>query len=575
MVFHNLRNIFLCNLTIPVSINPINDQPFHLVTHLPQMTVVEGENRTITRNDLLTEDADTPPEEIIYEVMSGPTLGVLKKITNDGQPEDLLAFSNQFTQSDINNDRIIYVHFGMPQSTTFCFTVSDGQSNPAYEIFTIKIVAISLQPSAMQMPVKVQQGATTAPMKLDQIGVTTNVHVERLSYNITNSPLYGILVFKHQPTLRFTQQQLETSQISYMQTDLNRSNDTFQVSAYVPGTNYAAQVDVVMEVEPVIQINNIVMKEADPAGGKIKLITALDNDNPLSLKLNKFNPKFVITRMPSTGQIRKIIRSTGLTTDGQNDRSTNIFSYKELRSGVVYFVPHESVEETEADNDSFDYQLLIKTVQPAQATVSIEYRSRVEETETVHLGNAGLSINYLAIGCAIFIVLICLLIVLLILKIRKLRKHKADISKDQPPALPCPPDLTSVSPQHHLHHHHSHHYASSEADSVPPTGNSTPLPGFSNIPHCKIIPVESYKHEFPDYDPDEEETDDQCDPQQMMLPQRYNPYHLEHDAWSSSCDMANDFAGYASVPQSISGSVSSPPSAPPTNPLLRRNQYWV
>lgn len=539
------------------------------------MTVVEGENRTITRNDLLTEDADTPPEEIIYDVMSGPTLGVLRKITNDGRPEDLLAFSNQFTQADINNDRIIYVHFGMPQSTTFCFTVSDGQSNPAYEIFTIKIDSIHLQPSALQAPVKVQQGATTAPMRLDHIGVSTNVHMERLSYNVTNSPLFGIIVYKHQPTLRFTQQQLETSQISYMQTDLNRSNDSFQVSAYVPGTNYVAQVDVVMEVEPVIQINDIVMKEAESSGGKIKLITSLDNDNPLSLKLNKFNPKFVITRMPSTGQIRKIIRSTGLTTDGQSDRSTNIFSYKELRSGVVYFVPHESVEETEADHDSFDYQLLIKTVQPAQATVSIEYRSRVEETETVHLGSAGLSINYLAIGCAIFIVLICLLIVLLILKIRKLRKHKADISKDQPPALPCPPDLTSVSPQHHLHHHHGHHYASSEADSVPATGNSTPLPGFSNIPHCKIIPVESYKHEYPDYDPDEEETDDQCDPQQMMLPQRYNPYHMEHDAWSSSCDMANDFAGYASVPQSISGSVSSPPSAPPTNPLLRRNQYWV
>jgi len=539
------------------------------------MTVVEGENRTITRNDLLTEDADTPPEEIIYDVMSGPTLGVLRKITNDGRPEDLLAFSNQFTQADINNDRIIYVHFGMPQSTTFCFTVSDGQSNPAYEIFTIKIDSIHLQPSALQAPVKVQQGATTAPMRLDHIGVSTNVHMERLSYNVTNSPLFGIIVYKHQPTLRFTQQQLETSQISYMQTDLNRSNDSFQVSAYVPGTNYVAQVDVVMEVEPVIQINDIVMKEAESSGGKIKLITSLDNDNPLSLKLNKFNPKFVITRMPSTGQIRKIIRSTGLTTDGQSDRSTNIFSYKELRSGVVYFVPHESVEETEADHDSFDYQLLIKTVQPAQATVSIEYRSRVEETETVHLGSAGLSINYLAIGCAIFILLICLLIVLLILKIRKLRKHKADISKDQPPALPCPPDLTSVSPQHHLHHHHGHHYASSEADSVPATGNSTPLPGFSNIPHCKIIPVESYKHEYPDYDPDEEETDDQCDPQQMMLPQRYNPYHMEHDAWSSSCDMANDFAGYASVPQSISGSVSSPPSAPPTNPLLRRNQYWV
>ncbi|XP_030384249.1 chondroitin sulfate proteoglycan 4 [Scaptodrosophila lebanonensis] len=581
-VYLTQGNIFLCNLTIPVSIQPINDQPFQLITHLPKMTVVEGENRTITRNVLLTEDKDTPPEEIIYDVMSGPTLGVLKKLNNDGHAEELLAFSNQFTQADINNDRIVYVHFGMPQSTTFCFTVSDGQFNPAYEVFTIKVAPISLLPASEQQSVSVQQGATSAPMKVEHIGLSTNVQTERLSYNITNSPLYGIIVYKHQPTLRFTQQQLETSQISYMQTDLNRSNDTFQVSAYVPGTNYAAQVDVVIAVEPVIKINDVALRDAESstsaAGGKVRLSTSLVNDNALSLKLNRFNPKFVITRMPATGQIRKIIRSTGLTNEPQNERSTNIFSYKELRSGVVYFVPNKAIDDTEADTDSFDYQLLIKTVQPAQATVNIEYRTHADEAETVHLGSTNISINYLAVGCALFIVIICILIVLLILKLRKLRKHKANISKDQPPALPCPPDLTSVSPQHNHHHHHNHHsnhYASSEADSVPATGNSTPLPGFSNIPHCKIIPVESYKHEFPDYDPDEDETDDQCDPQQIMLPHRYNPYQLEHDAWSSSCDMPNDFMGYASVPQSISGSVSSPPSAPPTNPLLRRNQYWV
>ncbi|KAH8391792.1 hypothetical protein KR215_003669, partial [Drosophila sulfurigaster] len=585
-VYLTQGNIFLCNLTIPVSINPINDQPFQLKTHLPQMTVVEGENRTITRDALLTEDKDTPPEEIIYDVMSGPTLGVLKKLNSNGQPEDLLVFSNQFTQADINNDRIIYVHFGQPQSTTFCFTVTDGQFNPAYEIFTIKVAPISLLPASTQTPVMLQQGTDRSAMRLEHIGVDTNVKLDRLAYNISNSPLYGILLYKNQPTLRFNQQMLETAQITYMLTEPLRSNDTFQISAYVPGTNYVAQVDVLVVVEPVIKINDIAMREVEStstaAGSKMKLSSSLVNDNPLSLKLNKFNPKFVITRMPATGQLRKIIRSSSNTLagaaggDAQNDRSTNIFSYKELRSGVVYFVPHESVDETPAESDSFDYQLIIKTVQPAQGTVHIEYRSQVQETETVHLGNAQISINYLAVGCALFILLICLLIVLLLLKMRGLRKRKADISKDQPPALPCPPDLTSVSPQH-LHHHHHHNYASSEADSVPATGNSTPLPGFSNIPHCKIIPVESYKHEYPDYDPDEDETDDQCDPQQMMLPQRYNPYHVDHDAWSSSCDMANDFAGYASVPQSISisGSVSSPPSAPPTNPLLRRNQYWV
>ncbi|XP_037957979.1 chondroitin sulfate proteoglycan 4 [Teleopsis dalmanni] len=570
-VYLTQGNIFLCNLTIPVSINPINDQPFVLMTHLPQMTVVQGENRTITRNVLLTEDKDTPPEEIVYDVTCGPTLGVLKKISNDGQADDLLAYSNRFTQADINNDRIVYMHFGTPQSTTFCFTVSDGKFNAAYEVFTIKITPISLLPADIQIPVGVQQGASTAIMKLEHIGLRTNVQYQRLSYNITNSPLYGIIVLRHQPTLRFTQNQLESSQISYMQTDLNRSNDTFQVSAYVPGTSYAATVDIVVVVEPVIQISDISMYNM--VTGKVRLMSLLASDNSLSLKLNKFNPKFIITRMPTTGQIRKIIRSTGIAAEAQNERSTSTFSYKELRSGVVYFVPNLAVENTIEDNDSFDYQLIIKTVQPAQATVNIEYRTPNEDSSTISITTSNFSLNYVAIGCALIIMFICVLFVMLLFKLRFLKRHKADISKDQPPTLPCPPDLTSVSPQHH-HHHHHHHYASSEADSVPATGASTPLPGFSNIPQCKIIPVESYKLDFPDYDPDEDETDDQCDPQQMMLPQRYNPYHMENDTWSSSCDMANDFGGYSTVPQS-SAPTATPPSAPPSNPLLRRNQYWV
>ncbi|XP_005179735.2 chondroitin sulfate proteoglycan 4 [Musca domestica] len=580
-VYLEQGHIFLCNLTVPVSINPINDQPFNLITHQPHMTVVEGENRTITRNILLTEDKDTPPEDIVYDIMSGPTLGVLKKISKEGVAEELLAYSNQFTQADINNDRIVYIHFGTPQSTTFCFTVSDGKFHPAYEVFTIKIAPIAIMPTATQYPVTVQQGSTTAVMKMENIGIKTNAQVQRLSYNITNSPLYGIIVLKHQPTLRFNHQLLEMGQINYMQTDLNRSNDTFQVSAYVPGTNYVATADVLVQVEPVIKITDIPMQGVQ-AGEKIRLMSLLVPDNPLSLKLNKFNPKFLITRLPTTGQIRKIIRSSGLSSDAQNERPTSSFSFKELRSGVVYFIPHESAANTRADNDSFDYQLHIKTVQPAQASVKIIYRKAADETATdVTKASTGFSLNYVAIICAVLILLMLVLIIMLVLKFRYLKKHKANISKDQPPSLPCPPDLTSVSPQHHHHHphhsHHPHHYASSEADSVPVTGNSTPLPGFSNIPHCKIIPVESYKHDFPDYDPDEDETDDQCDPQQMMLPQRYNPYQLENDTWSSSCDMANDFAGYSSVPQSSgqAASASTPPSAPPSNPLLRRNQYWV
>ncbi|KAL9926209.1 chondroitin sulfate proteoglycan 4 [Glossina fuscipes] len=569
-VYLEQGNIFLCNLTIPVSINPVNDQPLQVVTQMPQMTVVEGENRTITRNLLLTEDIDTSPEEIIYDVIRGPSLGILKKLLKDGKAEDLLAYSNQFSQADINNDRLVYVHFGTPQPTNFYFTVTDGKFNTPYQAFAITVVPISLLSADKQIAVSVQQGSTTAVMRPDHIGLRTNVQTERLSYNITNSPLHGIIVLKHQPTLKFNQQLLETGQINYMQTDLNRSNDTFQVSAYVPCTNYAATVDVLVQVEPVIKIQDISMMGV-PKGEKIRLMSLLVPDNPLSLKLNKFNPKFLITRTPSTGQIRKIIRSTGLTVDNQQERTTTTFSYKELRSGVVYFIPNKSTQNIEQDIDQFDYQLHIKTVQPAQATVNIIYRRSNDHLESVTVASADFSLNYIAIVCAVIVVLMLILIVMLILKFRYLKRHKANISKDQPPALPCPPDLTSISPQHHL----NHHYANSEADSVPVTGNSTPLSGFSNIPHCKIIPVESYKHEYPDYDPDDDENDDHCDPQQMMLPRRYNPYQLENDNWSSSCETNTDFAGYVSVPQSSSTQPTTSPSAPISNPLLRRNQYWV
>lgn len=96
--------------------------------------------------------------------------------------------------------------------------------------------------------------------------------------------------------------------------------------------------------------------------------------------------------------------------------------------------------------------------------------------------------------------------------------------------------------------------------------------------------MESYKPDYFDYDPDENDVGngDQCDVQEMMLPQQYNSFQLDNDLWSSSCDMLHDFptfgnGGYASLPQSCLGELPNLASSSPTasNPLIRRNQYWV
>lgn len=222
-------NIFLCNITIPVTINPINDQPFYLVTTSPRISVIEGENKTITNADLLTEDADTTAIGIVYEIISKPMQGILLKISDEGYPQDIITYGNQFTQADINENRIIYTHTGNPQSTTFHFKVSDGEFKPAYETFTIKILPIQIFTGEPAQPIRVQQGSNSGVLESNHVSIDTNVQKSKLMYNITKLPNGGVLNNNHKQIFRFNQRQLEDGVIQYVQSDMTRSNDSFQV----------------------------------------------------------------------------------------------------------------------------------------------------------------------------------------------------------------------------------------------------------------------------------------------------------------------------------------------------------
>lgn len=221
--------IFLCNLTLPVVINPVNDHPFNLVTQSPQMSVVEGENRTITRSELLTEDMDTEPVHIVYDIISGPTLGALIKISDEGVAQDILTYGNQFTQLDIDEHRIQYMHFGVPQSTTFYFKVSDNKFKPAYEIFNLRILPVTISSGSENYMLIVQQGSNLAVLESKHVSVETNAAKSRLIYNITHPPEYGYILVDNKASSRFSQAHLDGHQVNYMQTDMNQSSDSFKV----------------------------------------------------------------------------------------------------------------------------------------------------------------------------------------------------------------------------------------------------------------------------------------------------------------------------------------------------------
>lgn len=95
-------------------------------------------------------------------------------------------------------------------------------------------------------------------------------------------------------------------------------------------------------------------------------------DNPTQLKLNRYNPKLHVIKRPQYGKLRKIRRSTG-DIENVNDKEVSSFTYKEMKSGIVYYVARKFPSPNfKGIKDSFEYILTTKTAQPAQGIVPVE-----------------------------------------------------------------------------------------------------------------------------------------------------------------------------------------------------------
>lgn len=319
-------------------------------------------------------------------------------------------------------------------------------------------------------------------------------------------------------------------------------------------------VEVKIIVEPLIKLNGISIASED----KIRLTTSFLDENPYQMKLNRYNPKIVITRKPEHGKIKKIIRNTGAP-EHSNYRDTTSFTYKELKSGVIYFIARKLPDDVVSVNDYFEYALFVQTYQPGQAFVSIEIHklkshltdATIDKNDNVNVNKYGDASPFnilfiVATLAAMFVVVMILIIFLRCLSNAKANKNHMD--KDYPPPLPRPPDFMSIN--------NNRMYSPSDGeDSV-----TTSLPILSSIPHCKVIPINNVE---------DSESDEMIDLNNISASQQlhqlpcYSPYGDEPDEWSSSCDVANE-VNYSSILQPTLQRQQQH-----SNPLLRRNQYWV
>ncbi|XP_046998026.1 chondroitin sulfate proteoglycan 4 [Schistocerca americana] len=577
-------SVLLLNATLPVAVAPVNDEPFRLVTPAPHATVVQGQARALSRELLLTEDDDTPPAQLVYEVISGPSAGRLVNAANAS-----LGAANEtvvrFTQADIDAGNLIYEHSGPLQPATFYFRVWDGRFNPNYTVFTFHVLPLTLNVS-LGRPVALQQASSVALLTADHLVVSTNGRPEDVRYNVTRPPRHGAVYVHDSPAREFSQADLDAKRVMFMQSDMTAESDAFQLRAWLPdGASGAPAVvvdgiDVEVSVEPLVRIGNF----TPTAGAKNRLgLHALDA-TPLA-KLTNSNPTYLVERRPRLGRIKKIIRSSGEKRK-EREREVKQFSHEEVESGVIYYVARALPRlEPGGAEDAFQFVLRASIFQPARGELRFFVRpemaagvvsdaasdvgAAVQSTrgppqplpgpkspvsrESEQSSGTVMSSDYVLIVSMVLGVVVVSVLVAVVVKCRSSRaraaasgravQSKVDLSA--PPPLPRPPpdDLLPPAPASPSGLQRGGISAKRFAANGSPTPLGSGLPPPSVL-QCKVIPLEPVES---------------VAGSDGELNARY-PYGVADEP-------TEEWSSYDA------SEIAYPPRT--NNPMLRRNQYWV
>jgi chondroitin sulfate proteoglycan 4 len=587
--------ILLYNGTIPITIRAINDQQFFLRTNSPNMSVVQGQSKLLTPEDLLTEDPDTPAQWITYDIINEPKQGRLVLVYKEDRNGTIVEHTKKtgkFTQEDINRGHIVYEHSGPLQPTSFYFRVSDGHFNPIYTVFNIHILPLNLSVKSLQA-ITIQQGASVTFVTSDSIDAQTNGNRVNVRYNITKLPHNGKVYFRDSPTNSFGQSDVDMRQVMYMQTDMTTSSDSFVIVAWLPGTDvYSETKQINVTVEPLlIRSRNL----SAIAGAKNRIGLEILDATPLA-KLTNSNPIYELARKPKYGRIKKIIRVTGHNGAVSKEREKDVgrFSHEEIKSGVIYYVSRKAVDHHGVD-DAMTLVLATSIFQPA--VIDMSFRVRADKHDPVdsnpnasvspprrggtslnskeNMGNIvspNINPDYVLLIAVIFGIISLSVLVIALVKCRGRKRRGNEHSNsngkdhafnggseliDTAPTLPRPPDnLLPLSPRPNRSKRFvngSIHYS----DSGESWRAVSPIPVPIPIPQCKIIPLDANAVATTILS----ETNMPNSGSDVDINVRY-PYGVADEPSNTE-----DWSSYDTQ--------SELPYPRTSNPMLRRNQYWV
>ncbi|XP_078531202.1 chondroitin sulfate proteoglycan 4-like [Lissotriton helveticus] len=335
-----------------ITIIPVNDQAPELKTKGPHLKVLQGSLAKLGPENLKVEDLDNTPEEIKYTIISHPNNGYLA--IND----DLNATIQHFTQADVDNGKIYFIHDGSSSPGVFYFSVTDGKHRPLYKLFNLEVTPVSIS-MANLTDLTLQQSQTIIHLDNTQLAAVTNGKSTKISYKIVHPPKLGHLLLDSEKATTFQQADLDLGKVSYHMTDFSASQDMFELIVFTPETNLTGQV-LHITVQPLV---NMTSNLTIPNGITYHLRTT-DIDASELATLTNSDPKFEVTEPPVFGRFVKRRSPRNAAFDG-----ITVFTQSDIEKGLVLLEINANMTDIEMQNDSFTFILKADNVPPAVGTL--------------------------------------------------------------------------------------------------------------------------------------------------------------------------------------------------------------
>ncbi|XP_063962437.1 FRAS1-related extracellular matrix protein 1-like [Lytechinus pictus] len=295
--------------TVNITIIPVNDESPEIIKNAG-IRISIRENRIISSVILRTEDRDTPDDYLVYTLNSLPRRGTLQRKVAEDTWEDITDTLTNFTQWDLNQNLIRYVHsanLGSKGIDRFYFSVSDGVHSTGKQNFRIMIQNTKREPLIItNNGLQLDEGQTviippTILSANDNSGQLTDI-----LFNVLSSPTQGHLEDVARPGIpltTFSQMDILGQRLVYRHLRVDQINNdefTFSVTNGYEVRNDTFQI-VVNPVDNMLPVL-MVKEEVTVAQNGFQIISlsqlhALDPDTPASSVF------FVVTQMPNFGTL--------------------------------------------------------------------------------------------------------------------------------------------------------------------------------------------------------------------------------------------------------------------------------